>query len=292
MKDFVLSRNLSLKLEKDQTVIYVAGERFNQCKYILLSRKIDRLEDLLSLDSIDELAGKLDNSMERKRNTIKISPETEFWAHCSNLQIWYENDYDSRLLHSNLAFPLLKKLTEVGDIKAQRVFKEEIAKRFESRYPAVVAYLIREKYYEFLPFDYLIDIIIDKDLFKAVTDEGYQFDFGLYLNAIEEKHSNVIKNKIIEVIQDQRFDDLMFILENGLLENLNKTNLIYLIESPEIALISKIFETLRDSKKYDYYYQDGFFFRDKVMDKAKHQISQKLVEIIRRDNRDENLAFI
>lgn len=292
MKDFVLSRNLLLRLEKDQTVIYVAGERFNQCKYILLSRKVDRLEDLLSLDSIDELADKLDNSMERKRKSIEISPETEFWAHCSNLQMWYENNYDSRLLHSNLAFPLLKKLTEVGDIKAQRVFKEEIAKRFESRYPAVVAYLIREKYYEFLPFDYLIDIIIDNDLFKTVTDEGYQFDFGLYLNSIEEKYSRVIKNKIIDVIQNQRFDDLIFINENGLLENLNKTDLIYLIEHPEIDLIGKLFEALMDSEKYDYYYQDGFFFYSKVIDLAKNQISQKLLEIVKRDNREENLAFI
>jgi len=292
MKEFVLSKNILLRLEKDQTVIYVDGERFDQCRYILLSRKIDEFEELLSLDSIDELAGKLDNSMERERDSIKISPETEFWAHCSNLQMWYENNYDSRLLHSNLAFPLLKRLAEVSDIKAKRVFREEIAKRFESRYPSVVVYLISEKYYEFLPFDYLIDIIIDRDLSKIVTDKGYEFDFGLYLNGIGEKYSRIIKNRIIDIIHDQRLDDLMFIHDNGLLENLNKKDLIYLIESSEIGLVGKFFEALMDSEKYDYYYQDGFFFRDKVMDNARRQISKKLVEIIKKDNREQNLAFI
>ncbi len=292
MKQFVINKHLCLRLEKNQTVIYVDGEPFDQCKYILLSRKIDELEELLSLDSIDELAGKLDNSMERKRDSVEISTETEFWAHCSNLQMWYENNYDSRLLHSNLAFPLLKRLTEVNDIKAQGVFREEIAKRFESRYPSVVAYLIRERYYEFLPFDYLINIIIDRDLFKTVTDEGYEFDFGLYLNGIGEKYSRIIKNKIIDIIHDQRLDDLMFLHDNGLLENLNKKDLIHLIESSEIDLVGKFFEALMDSEKYDYYYQDGFFFYDKVMDNARRQISKKLVEIIKRDNREQNLALI
>ncbi|MHA1252089.1 MAG: leucine-rich repeat domain-containing protein [Candidatus Helarchaeota archaeon] len=59
-----------------------------------------------------------------------ITPEVEFWAHCSNLQVWYEHNYDTRLLHSNLSFPLLKALSEAGDKLAKRAYKEEIAKRF------------------------------------------------------------------------------------------------------------------------------------------------------------------
>jgi len=47
-----------------------------------------------------------------------------------NLQVWVENDYNPDLLDSNLSFPLLKELMELGDLKAKRIFKEVVAKRF------------------------------------------------------------------------------------------------------------------------------------------------------------------
>ena len=59
-----------------------------------------------------------------------MSSKTEFRANCSNLQAWVENGYDTRLLHRNLAFPLLKKLTNVGDLHAKKVFKDEIANKY------------------------------------------------------------------------------------------------------------------------------------------------------------------
>ena len=53
-----------------------------------------------------------------------IDPETEFMGHCSNLQAWYEYDYDLRILHSSLSIPLLKKLAFLGDKKAIIRLKE------------------------------------------------------------------------------------------------------------------------------------------------------------------------
>ena len=82
-----------------------------------------------------------------------ISPDQEFWGHCSNLQMWHEHNYDTRLLHSNLSFPLLRKLADVGDPQAMRVFKEEIAKRFESGVPSVQIYLREEGYLAYLDDD-------------------------------------------------------------------------------------------------------------------------------------------
>ena len=41
--------------------------------------------------------------------------------------------------HHNLAFPLLKVLTKSGDLQAKKVFREEIAKRFESGYVPVIS---------------------------------------------------------------------------------------------------------------------------------------------------------
>ncbi len=65
-----------------------------------------------------------------------------------NLQVWYEYNYNTNLLHSNLAFPLLKKLTEVGDPLASRMFKEEIAKRIISGNLSVMTYLCEKGYLE------------------------------------------------------------------------------------------------------------------------------------------------
>ena len=124
---------------------------FNHCKYILLNIPIDQIEFLEQIDSIDEAAVKLDHSLEGpSHHNGEISPELEFWVHCSNLPAWAEHGYNTRLLHSNISFPLLKELTRVKDNAAIKIFKEEIAKRFLSGYPSVVNFLAVEGYLNFL----------------------------------------------------------------------------------------------------------------------------------------------
>jgi small GTP-binding protein len=142
---------ITLKLEKDRTNIYVGGKLFHQCKYLLLDIPIDKIREYDELNSIDEAAERLDSSMERQiLPKSYLTPETEFWGHCSNIQAWYENNYTTNLLHRNLAFPLLKALVNAGDPLAEKVFKEEIAIRFESGYPSVVLYLIKQGYLDYL----------------------------------------------------------------------------------------------------------------------------------------------
>ncbi len=80
----------------------------------------------------------------------EIPPETEFWGHCSNLQVWAENNYDTRILHSSLAFPLLNALVDAGDLIAKGVFKEEIVRRMATGNLTVVEYLIAEGFTDFL----------------------------------------------------------------------------------------------------------------------------------------------
>lgn len=292
MKEFVINKYISLKLEDNQTIIYINKQRFNQCKYILLNSQIDEIEYLLSLESVDELVDNLNKSMEYNRSYIEIPPETEFWAHCSNLQIWVENDYNTRLLHSNLAFPLLKKLVEVGDKKAEKIFREEIAKRIDTKHPTVVAYLNKEGYLDFLPFEYIIDIITDRDLYNIVTREGYELDFTIYLEKIEEKYSHIIKNKVIDIIQNQQLDKLIFLKESGIFDNLKKEDLEYLIANPETKIVNKIFETLKDSEKYVYYYQEGFYFSEKTMKYAHQLISMELAELIKKNDEKAIIRMI
>jgi hypothetical protein len=153
MKEFKVNEFLSLKLENNETVIYVKGEKFSICKHLVLNIPIDKISSFSEITSIDEVADKTVGQ------ELKIPPETVFWGHCSNLQVWYENDYNTKLLHRNLAFPLLKKLGELGDIKAKRVFKEEIAKRFSSGHEATAKYLYKEGYLQPLNTEELETII-------------------------------------------------------------------------------------------------------------------------------------
>jgi len=152
IKEQKINEYITLKLGENGDVdIFVGNELFNQCKYLFLDINVDRIEDYEEISSIDEVEEFLDNSMENEEeDMIRINPEEEFWGHASNLQTWVENGYDTCLIHRNLAFPLLKKLTEVGDPNAKKIFIHEIAKRIDSGYLPVVFYLIKEGYLDYL----------------------------------------------------------------------------------------------------------------------------------------------
>jgi len=158
-KEFKINEKLTVKLENNRTNIYVDCRLFNQCKYLLLNISTSKFRAYDRIDSIDEAAETLGRNLERGAPDAVISPETEFWGHCSNIQAWYENNYDTRILHRNLAFPLLKALAAANDALAKKVFKEEIALRLESGYPSVVFYLIERKYLRLLTEEELNTII-------------------------------------------------------------------------------------------------------------------------------------
>jgi hypothetical protein len=160
-KEFGINQYLKLKLEGGRTNIYVNNRRFMQCMYLLLNIRADEIEEYDEIESIDEAAVKLDRSMER--NHRKVPPETEFWGHCSNIQAWADNEYDTRILHRNLAFPLLKALVDAGDPIAKRKFKEEIALRYATGHPTVIRFLTQNGYLHYLTEDEFESMLIDID---------------------------------------------------------------------------------------------------------------------------------
>ena len=168
LNSFRVNEYITLKLVGNRTNIYVKGQLFNQCKYLLLNISKSNIPKLGDIESIDDAAERLDRSMEGHEGTFtKIPPETEFWGHCSNIQAWVESNYDTRLLHRNLAFPLLKRLTQVGDKVAKEVFREEILKRMKGGFPTVIQYLLNEGYLKFLKgkdLDLILDEILEGDL--------------------------------------------------------------------------------------------------------------------------------
>jgi hypothetical protein len=153
-QEFHIGENITLKLEdsnpnsyRDWTVIYVNGEQFLQCHFLLITVSEDNQSSLNKMESIDEM--ELYLSKIQETNPTTLTPEEEFVGHCSNLQAWFEYGYDTRLLHRFLAFPLLKRLTEIDDNQARKVFKEEIRLRLLSGVDSVVKYLVTEGYIDY-----------------------------------------------------------------------------------------------------------------------------------------------
>ena len=198
--EFKINKYVTLKLEDGKTNIYVNDKLFDQCKSILTVRKIYELEDLLEMESVDELVDKtIDHSLRNiKPELIDIPVETRFWVHCSNLQVWVESNYDTCMLHRNLAFPLLHKLAEIGDPIAKRVFKEEIAKRFSKGTSSVVEFLNKDGILRLLNKEELLSLLEPLegegivDLEKAVGKELVLLspDFDPYTQGfwLEGKH--------------------------------------------------------------------------------------------------------
>ncbi|KKL49286.1 hypothetical protein LCGC14_2317010, partial [marine sediment metagenome] len=168
MNEFIVNKYITLKLENKKTILYLNGEYFRQCMSLMLNITKNSLksnDSINNLNSIDEIADSLKTMEDNSNNkNNKILPEQEFQAHCSNLQAWVENDYNTRILHKNIAFPLLKRLTEAGDLVAKKVFKNEIVERCSSRYPPVSNYLIKENYLNYFTTEEQVTLIKSMDI--------------------------------------------------------------------------------------------------------------------------------
>jgi len=178
-----INQYITLKLENGRTFIYVNGRRFIQCIRLVLNIQKEDNPLYDEIESIDEAANVYKNHIYQNRivrgpmaapvrdQSHDITPELEFWGHCSNLQAWVENDYDTRILMSNISFPLLRVLSKAGDPKARKVYKEEIALRLESGYPSVVQYLLVQGYItEFTPEEFET-ILETTDLIPKISSD-------------------------------------------------------------------------------------------------------------------------
>ncbi len=168
----ILNKYITLKLENNKTNIYVDGELFNQCKYILLNLNINNLDRYDNIDSIDSVIKEY--SREHETNKSRLSPNTEFFGHCSNIEAWIINGYNLNILHSSLSIPLLRRLAILKDPMAIIKLKEEIALRLESGNKKVFTYFLNEDYLWFFELEEL-EVIFqkisfdDQDLLKQVN---------------------------------------------------------------------------------------------------------------------------
>lgn len=210
---FKVNKYITLKLENGLINIYIKRKLFKT-------------------QSINEVSETQINN--NNRSPVSISFDTIFWRYCSNLQSWFKSNYDTRLLHISLSFPLLKKLTEVGDPIAKRVFKEEISKIFESNHPQTTEYIINEGYLDSLNYEELnsllenlnFNIRSSEDLIAIINSGSLANLSRLELLYFSKNHSFSISHIDIQFLEkffnlfEQEFL-INFILSNkSILENM------------------------------------------------------------------------
>jgi len=161
-------------LENDKPLIYFKGKQFRKCKYLLFNILIHQIKKWSEINSINKADEKLKNSGELLTEN-SIHPLIKFWIYCCHLQTWAQNQYDTRILHTSIAFPLLKALVDAGDKKALRIFKEEISSRLINGGPGVIKYLIDEHYHYYLT-DVEVCALFEDPEFIAKFDKAYYLD--------------------------------------------------------------------------------------------------------------------
>jgi len=248
MREFKVNEYITLKLQNDETIIYIAGEKFRKCKYLLLSIPIEE-EDLYDeIESIDKAAEKLARSIKGDGIKFEIAPEVEFWGHCSNLQAWAEHNYDTRLLHRNLSFPILKRLTELGDPLAKKFFKEEVAKRIESGHLTVIQFLINQGYLKIFNSEEIETIfyLLNYDkIFERSTFENFLTIVKQFRQIVDENEPyKLLKDKIIETYKSKTVESLLK-EDIHILLNFFEKNIWKIFYDDEL---NKIFEQLNYSK--------------------------------------------
>ncbi|MHA2009678.1 MAG: hypothetical protein ACXABO_14445 [Promethearchaeota archaeon] len=298
MQEFKVNDYLSLKLKGEETFIYVKGEKFLQCKYLLLNIPVSEISTFDEIKSIDEAAELLDNSLEpdfdeqqRLRRVNKIPPDVEFWGHCSNLQVWAEANYNSRLLHRNLAFPLLKKLSDVGDPIAKKIFKEEIAKRIIEGEISTVLFLVKLDFLTYLTSEEIDSIfqspnflLFDKIL--RIFNHSNEVNFNSFseadelYNALGKYLVKLVQKKLILAFKQNNFEDLILLVK--MLNPLDDSDLQFFINDERLNLIQNIVKVFSNKKITHSELSSRIFYTINRL--ASYGINDQLQEIIRKEN--------
>ncbi len=194
----------------------VKNEIVIQCRYLLIDIDPTDLGEYDEFKTIDQIKTYLEKKKRKKEKSIsqyweRPGPLTEFWGHSSNLQVWAEHEYNVDLIHSNLGLPLLKKLFEVGDPIAKRVYKEEIAHKLEDDHLNGLIIMLTGKYLDVFNKEELDTILEDKNLLtqailrnhkslrtKTITETTYE------THDKKEKNGLVIDNIIGLATLDER----------------------------------------------------------------------------------------
>lgn len=220
--EFKINELITLKLESNETFIYINNKKFIQCLRLMVNIPFEDIKIVEDITCIDEFTHHYGEYKHDIKNGLSITEE--FRGHCSNIQAWVENDYNTRILQSNLSFPLLKALTEARDPIAQKRFKEEIARRFQGDYLPVIKYLLEEHYLNYLTseeLDTLFDNFNLEKILKLDSRHSLSILLKLYVESGILKFIKIIKERMLQILSENPKTIPRFILRGGFLALLN-----------------------------------------------------------------------
>jgi len=225
------TRPLMVQVNKFLEVVYdeqasrarviVDGKPFLHCSFIVA----DIASTNHDIQSIDDLAQYQDARILEGRNVREyLTPAEEVFAHASNLQAWAEYGYDTRLLHSNIAFPLLKELASAGDDIAARVLPAEVDARLRDGNTDTRNFII-EQYGEMLNNDSIkflandvVNLLVVLRLLTTRIDVLTKEKILLYVNAFLPDLSNDARENLLQILMTDYVDPDMekFLKESGM----------------------------------------------------------------------------
>ena len=202
-KEFVVNEYITLKLEEGKTVLYVNGQKFMYCMQLVIQIPKKQIKEYRDVKSIDESLEIYSKMNDHKKN-ISISPKQEFWGHCSNIQAFVENNYDGRLLHSNLSLPLLRELSKNNNNFFLMRLKEEIASRLENATIENIIFLNNEGFLQYLKQEELFYSVLHKEdaeimqILSKIQNKEYIFNTKYKINR-DKLYFLSSKRRVIEI---------------------------------------------------------------------------------------------
>ncbi len=155
-------------------------------------------------------------------------------------------------MHRNLAFPLLKALTEAGDIKASHMFKEEIISRFSEGNSTVNFYLINEGYLDYFDENELELIALDPEL-QIIKN------LILVLDPLFREDEFLADNCVVIIERLAQNDDIKSLLQKVIIDLLDFESDKITVEIISYELykyldsrdLKKLFKPVTDSRFFD-----------------------------------------
>ena len=173
---YELNENIVLKLILDKTLIFVCGDLFITCQKTIIALAPTEFKDYDDFYEIDDIIDyyreEETKNKEWKEQGVSISPEEEFWVHCSNMQAWVDSGYNSRVLSKSVSFPILIELSKREYSQFTAFLKEDLVQRIQSGSYNAIEYFMQEDFYRFFTQDEFFELLLcpeETEIMKEVA---------------------------------------------------------------------------------------------------------------------------
>ncbi len=208
---------------------------------LILNIPVVNIETFKDIESIDEVVDIIEQYGDKNFSHEPLSEEEEFWGHSSNLQAWISHGYDTRILHRSFAFPLLKKLTKLGDSKAKKVYKNEIAYRFLTGNLNIIIFLLDGHYLKELTGEELQVLFTDFD-FNKILNEDYKKLLPLLtkLGGLESSiPKQILKTQVEKLFLKNNLQEIRYLIKKDYLKVFSEEELDGILEKFDFTIFSK-----------------------------------------------------